>query len=161
MEVFKMLPEGTRCELINGTIYMSPAPTTNHQSFVVTLTGLFFNFLRKTKSGRVFTGPIDVYLDTKKNAFQPDLIFISNKNLDIIKENGIYGSPELVVEILSPGTKNFDLTKKKKIYEKSGIQEYWVVDPRTKIAVGFKLVEKKFVEFKNETKRNKYVSSFI
>jgi len=150
MEVFKMLPEGTHCELINGTIYMSPAPTSRHQSLIVTLTGQFYNFVNETKSGEVFIGPIDVYLDSQKNAFQPDLIFIGNEKLHIIKEDGIYGAPDLVIEVLSPGTKSFDLTKKKKIYEKSSVKEYWVVDPQTRNAIGFKLSEKKFVEFKKE-----------
>jgi Uma2 family endonuclease len=78
------------------------------------------------------------------------LIFIGNEKLHIIKEDGIYGAPDLVIEVLSPGTKSFDLTKKKKIYEKSGVKEYWVVDPQTRNAIGFKLSEKKFVEFKKE-----------
>ena len=150
MEVFKMLPEGTRCELIEGIIYMSPAPTIDHQSVIVTLTGSLFNFAKKTKSGRVFTGPIDVYFDSERNAFQPDLIFITNSRSSIIKEDGIYGAPDLVVEILSPGTKNLDLTKKKKIYEKSGVKEYWVVDPETKLAIGFEWKENGYVKISEE-----------
>jgi Uma2 family endonuclease len=159
MEVFKMLPEGTRCELIEGIIYMSPAPTTSHQSFSFTLSGRFFNFLNKTKKGISFASPIDVFLDDKRNAFQPDLIFIANENRSIIKEDGIYGAPDLVVEILSKGTKDFDLTKKKKVYEKSGVKEYWVVDTQTKICTGFQLVNKKFVEFKKE--KSKITSALL
>jgi Uma2 family endonuclease len=150
MEVFKMLPEGTRCELINGIIYMSPAPTTKHQGTVVKLIGQFYNFINKSKIGEVLIGPVDVYLDNKKNAFQPDIVFISTENSSIIKEAGIYGAPDLVIEVLSPGTENFDLTKKKKVYEKSGVKEYWVIDTQTKICTGFQLVNKKFVEFKKE-----------
>lgn len=159
MEVFKMLPEGTRCELIDEIIYMSPAPTTTHQSFSFTLGGQFFNFINKTKKGVGFTSPIDVYLDNRKNAFQPDLIFIANENRSIIKEDGIYGAPDLVIEVLSKGTEHFDLTKKKKVYEKSGVKEYWVVDTRTKICTGFQLVNKKFVEFKKE--KNKITSALL
>lgn len=159
MEVFKMLPEGTRCELIEGVIYLSPAPTSTHQSLIVTLTGLFFNFVNSTKSGEIFIGPIDVYLDNQKNAFQPNLLFIANDNSNIIRENGIYGAPNLVIEILSPGTKSFDLTKKKKIYEKSGVKEYWVVDPHTRVAFGFQPVEKKFQELKKE--KGKIVSQLL
>jgi Uma2 family endonuclease len=159
MEVFKMLPEGTRCELIDGIIYMSPAPTSTHQSLIVTLTGLFFNFVNSTKSGKIFIGPIDVYLDNRKNAFQPDLLFVASDNEAIIREDGIYGTPDLVIEILSPGTKSFDLTKKKKVYEKSGVREYWAIDPQTKIAIGFQLIEKKFQELKKE--KGKIVSSLL
>jgi Uma2 family endonuclease len=159
MEVFKMLPEGTRCELINGTIYMSPAPTINHQDAILSLGSELLQFAKKKNLGKIFISPVDVYLDSQKNAFQPDLVFISNNRLNIIKEDGIYGAPDLVVEILSPGTKNFDLTKKKKIYEKSGVKEYWGVDPQTKVAICFKLIEKKFVELKKE--KGKIVSSLL
>jgi Uma2 family endonuclease len=159
MEVFKMLPEGTRCELINGTIYMSPAPTTSHQGTLVALTGQFYIFTTKTKKGLFFMSPIDVYLDAKKNAFQPDLVFILNENQEIVREDGIYGAPDLVIEVLSKGTQSFDLGKKKKVYEKSGVKEYWVVDPKTKICTGFQLVDKKFVEFKKE--KNKITSALL
>lgn len=159
MEVFKMLPEGTRCELIDGIIYISPAPTTSHQGTLFLLTGQFYNFLNKTKKGEVYISPIDVYLDDRKNAFQPDLIFISNENLSIIKEDGIHGTPDLVIEVLSKGTKDFDLTKKKKVYEKAGVKEYWVLDTKTKISLGFQLVDKKFKELKKE--KNRFTSLLL
>ena len=146
MEVFKMLPEGTRCELINGIIYMSPAPLVNHQEQVGNLAGKFYNFIQKKKIGRFLVAPVDVYLDQRKNAFQPDLIFILNDNLSIVKDDGVYGTPDLVIEILSPGTKNFDLTKKKTVYEKSGVKEYWAIDPVSKLCTGYKLVGTKFNE---------------
>ncbi len=153
MDVFKMLPEGTRCELINSIIYITPAPLVNHQSIVGTLAGLFYAYVKKKKAGNFFISPIDVFLDRNKNAFQPDLVFVSNKNLSIIKENGIYGSPDLVIEVLSPGTQVFDLTKKKKVYEKSGVKEYWIVDPFTMQCTCFILINQKFVEHSNQKGR--------
>jgi Uma2 family endonuclease len=158
MEVFKMLPEGTRCELIDNTLYMSPAPTTSHQGLISTLAGLFFNYQNKSKKGIYYVSPIDVYLDSK-NAYQPDLVFILNENVAVIHEDGIYGAPDLIVEVLSKGTKDFDLTKKKKVYEKSGVKEYWVVDTQTKICTGFQLINKKFVEFKKE--KSKITSALL
>jgi len=149
MEVFKMLPEGTRAELINDTLYMSPAPYTNHQEISALLLTSLLNYIRKKKLGKAYSSPIDVYLNNK-NAYQPDLIVILKENFSIIKENGIYGAPDLVVEILSPGTKNFDLVRKKRIYEKSGVKEYWIVDPATKECTGFQLSEEKYIEFKKE-----------
>jgi Uma2 family endonuclease len=149
MEVFKMLPEGTRAEIINGVLYMSPAPTTDHQEISITLSSHIFHFVTKKKLGKVYASPIDVYLNDN-NSFQPDIVFISKENNSIVKKKGIQGCPDLIVEILSPGTKNFDLVKKKKIYEKSGVQEYWIVDPATKECRGFKLTEEKFAELKIE-----------
>jgi len=152
LEVFKMLPEGTRCELIDNVLFISPAPISQHQKISFQLSGQLYALLAKIRSGEAFAAPIDVFLD-QKNAFQPDIIFIRNENLSIIKEEGIYGAPDLVIEILSPGTKNFDRTKKKRIYEKSEVKEYWVVDPLTKICTGFKLVDKKFIELGSENSK--------
>ncbi len=145
MDVFKMLPEGTLCELINGIIYMSPAPLLNHQDTLLSLGSLMFNFVNRKKLGKIYVAPVDVYLNSK-NAYQPDIIFVSEQNKGILKGDGIYGAPDLVVEILSPGTKNFDLTKKKTVYEKSGVKEYWAIDPISKICTGYKLVGTKFNE---------------
>ncbi|MFM9840154.1 MAG: Uma2 family endonuclease [Cyclobacteriaceae bacterium] len=158
MEVFKMLPEGTRCELIDNTLYMSPAPSSSHQKTIYKLTGQFYLLLEGKSIGELYPSPIDVFLN-EKNAYQPDLVFILNENLEIVKENGIHGIPDLVIEILSPGTKNFDLGKKKKVYEKAGVKEYWVLDNKTKISLGFQLVGKKFEEFKKE--KNQFTSALL
>jgi Uma2 family endonuclease len=158
MEVFKMLPEGTRCELIENKLYMSPAPSTPHQRLVSTLAGLFFNYQNKSKKGIYIISPIDLFLNSK-NAFQPDLVFILNENLEIVREDGIHGAPDLIVEVLSKGTRSFDLGKKKTVYEKSGVKEYWVVDSSTQICTGFRLVGKKLEEFCSE--KGKIVSSLL
>jgi Uma2 family endonuclease len=153
MEVYRMLPEGTRAEIIDGTLYMSPAPIVNHQGVVLKLSShLFFHCEEDNNFGKVYSSPIDVYLD-ERNAFQPDIIFIANANKKIIHNDGIHGAPDLVIEVLSPGTSKSDLTKKKPAYEKAGVKEYWMVDPKTKIAVGFHLVKNKYAEFAKEKGR--------
>lgn len=148
LEVYRMLPEGTRAELINGTLFMSPAPLVNHQEVITALLTQIHVYAKKMKVGRVFPSPIDVYLN-QKNAFQPDIVFVSTSN-DIIKEDGIYGAPDLVIEVLSAGTAKTDLNRKKVVYEKEGVKEYWVVDPKTKTATGFELVDSKYQEFRKE-----------
>jgi Uma2 family endonuclease len=149
MEVYRMLPEGTRAELIKGILFMSPAPTLGHQNIIFVLTGQFYNYINSENKGIVFVSPVDVYFD-QKNAVQPDIVFISNQRKNILKEDGIYGAPDLVIEVLSPGTKKFDLDKKKKIYERHGVKEYWVVDPETKESLGYQLKNSKFILFKQE-----------
>jgi Uma2 family endonuclease len=149
LEVFKMLPEGTCAELIDNSLYMSPAPTLDHQDVVSNLLATLYIFVKKNNLGKLYPGPVDVYLN-RTNAFQPDIVFVAKENLDILKEDGIYGTPDLVIEILSPGTKKLDLTKKKDAYEKAGVKEYWVVDPATKGVLGFRPVKGKYTEFKNE-----------
>ena len=158
MEVFRMLPEGTRAEIINGILYMSPAPSLDHQEISISLSSLIFSFVTKKKLGKVYASPVDVYLNDE-NSFQPDIVFVSNKNSSILKKDGIHGCPDFVVEILSPGTKKFDLVKKKNVYETSGVLEYWIVNPETKECTGFQLKKGKFEELKKE--KGKIVSSLL
>lgn len=137
---------------------MSPAPTLSHQNIIFTLMGQFYNYQSKDQLGIFFVSPVDVFLDNK-NAVQPDIVFVSNQNKSILKEDAIYGAPDLVIEVLSPGSKKFDLDKKKKIYEKFGVKEYWIVDPDSKESMGFQLKRKKFVLFKQE--KDKLVSVLL
>ncbi|MBN8578553.1 MAG: Uma2 family endonuclease [Cytophagales bacterium] len=149
LEVFKMLPEGTCAEIIDNSLYMSPSPTLDHQDISTGLSSQIYLYVVKKKLGKVFGAPLDVYL-SKINVFQPDIIFVSNQNEAILKKDGIYGAPDLIVEVLSPGTKKLDLTKKKDAYEKAGVKEYWVVDPETQEAIGFRLLKGKYQEFKRQ-----------
>lgn len=143
MEVFKMLPEGTRCELIENKLYMSPAPSSLHQRIIYRLVGQYYAHLEKTNLGEFLPSPIDVFLN-EKNAFQPDIVFISQKNASIVKDDGVHGAPDMIIEVLSKGTKNFDVTKKKKAYEQAGVKEFWLTEPSTKVCSGFKLEAGKF-----------------
>jgi Uma2 family endonuclease len=143
MEVYQNLPEGTLAQLINNQIYMSPAPSTTHQSVLMEIADQLFNFAKKNKLGKVLPSPVDVYLN-RKNAFQPDIIFIANDNMQHLKESGFYGAPDLVIEILSPATWHFDKGDKKDIYEQCGVKEYWMVDPIDKSTEGFYLKDNIF-----------------
>lgn len=146
-DVWQILPQGTLAELYNNTIYMSPAPDFLHQGIVIDLATAINIFAKKNKLGRCITSPVDIELD-KKNVFQPDIIFISNSNLKrIIKDDKIKGSPDLVIEILSPGKENRkrDLEDKYKVYEKFGVKEYIVVDPKSKEIHQFVLEGKKYM----------------
>ena len=139
LEAFELLPEGTLCQLINDAIIMSPAPNTPH---AIVQKAICFALLQVTENenlGEVLFAPIDVYLNTK-NVYQPDILFISTARIDIIKERGVFGAPDLVIEILSEN-RRYDLLTKKKVYEQSGVMEYWVVDPVTKWCEGFELID--------------------
>jgi Uma2 family endonuclease len=146
MEVYKMLPEGTLAELINGNIYMSPSPLREHQRLILKLVGLMDAYVEKMDLGEVNVAPCDVYLDENSNAVQPDIIFVAKENAAILKDH-IYGVPDLLVEILSPGNKNYDLEKKKDLYEKFEVKEYWVIDPVSKESIGYTIENSKYAEF--------------
>lgn len=145
MEVFMMLPEGTLAELINDTVFMSPAPDFLHQTISLELAVQISNHSKKNNLGMCVTAPMDVFFDSK-NALQPDILFIATDNLGIIKDGKIKGSPDLIVEILSPGNKRHDTEKKKSIYEKFAVKEYFIVDPETKETITWYLTKEKYVK---------------
>src|SRR5688572_26467725 len=104
MEVFKMLPEGTLAEVIDNTLYMSPAPIGKHQRLLMKLLTRLSSFVNENNLGELFVAPFDVYLDETANAVQPDIFFISKAKVDIVDNEGyVHGVPDLIIEILSPG----------------------------------------------------------
>lgn len=143
MEVYQMLPEGTLAQLINNQIVMAPAPSDKHQDFLDKIYHRLGDFIEKNNLGKTRPAPYDVYLN-RRNAYQPDIIFIANENIHKIKYNGLHGAPDLVIEILSPATWRIDKEEKKYEYERSGVKEYWTVDPSDKTTEGFRLVNGEF-----------------
>ncbi|MDP9121137.1 MAG: Uma2 family endonuclease [Acidobacteriota bacterium] len=120
--------DGKRHELIDGEHYVSPSPTSRHQSAAGNLYLTLGNFVRKHGSGRLFFAPLDVVL-SDVDVVEPDLLFISCERLNILKEAHVAGAPDLVVEVLSPGSRRVDAITKRHLYEKFGVAEYWLVDP--------------------------------
>jgi Uma2 family endonuclease len=146
MEVYKMLPEGTLAELINGQIYMSPAPSNQHQRILKTFLKLVDDFIIKNDLGELFVSPIDIFFDRNSNAVQPDLAFISKDNPNQPSDlEPFHGTPDVLVEFLSPGNNKHDLVIKKELYEKFGVKEYWIIDPATKESIVYQLNGNHFV----------------
>ncbi len=155
MEVFEMLPEGTLAEVINNVIYMSPAPSFEHQDVSLELAASIRVYASSSNLGKCVVSPIDIYFDDK-NVFQPDIIFISNENMDIVKEGKVRGAPDVIVEVLSPGNKKHDTERKKPVYEKFGVKEYFIIDPKTKEVFSYYLSGKQYV--KQESSKGKIKS---
>lgn len=122
---------------------MSPAPLDRHQKVLGKLYRLIGNFVEEHELGETRISPYDVYLDAK-NAFQPDLVFVAKANVHLIQEDGLHGAPDLALEVLSPSKPDYDLTSKKSVYERNGVKEYWVVDPKTNDTIGYTLVKGRF-----------------
>lgn len=146
MEVFKTLPEGTLAELIDGTLYMSPAPTPKHQRIIRELAFQIINHIKEKNNGELLFAPCDVFLDEHSNAVQPDIIFIASANLSLIKDDAIHGVPDMLIEVLSQSNSKHDLVRKKDLYQKFGVKEYWIIDPDTKETIGYSLKDKIFNE---------------
>jgi Uma2 family endonuclease len=120
--------DGKRHEIIYGDHYVTPAPKTKHQKVSFNLTVAMGSFVKQRGLGLVLAAPSDVIL-SDENVVQPDLLFVSTKRASIVTEDNIRGAPDLVVEIISETTRKKDEVTKRKLYERFGVQEYWVVDP--------------------------------
>jgi Uma2 family endonuclease len=127
---FVLFPDdGMRHELIDGEHYVTPSPNTKHQVVVGNLHLLIGNWLRANRIGRVMLSPFDVVF-TKFDVVEPDLLYLSNdRAAQVLTAANVQGVPELVVEIGSPSTRKRDETIKRRLYERAGVSEYWVVDP--------------------------------
>jgi Uma2 family endonuclease len=138
LQAYRSLPEGTMAQLIQNQIVMSPAPLERHQRISMELSSELFFHVKRKKLGTVRAAPYDVFLDDK-NAFQPDILFVSKEKIHLIEEDGLYGAPDLVIEILSPSNSKYDLKVKKDVYERYGVKEYWIVNPEDRRVTGYSL----------------------
>jgi Uma2 family endonuclease len=127
---YASLPEdGKRYEIVDGVLlYMSPAPGTLHQKVVLRLASYLLTLVEDSGLGQTFVAPIDVELSPKL-VFEPDIVVVLNAERNKVTASHIVGAPDLVVEVLSPGTKRYDRTTKREVYALAGIKEYWLADP--------------------------------
>jgi len=127
---FVNLPDDKRYEIIDGELYLTPTPTTKHQRVLGNLSMALHHWTRAKKLGEVFFARLDVVL-SDRDIVEPDLIFVSAARMKIIVPENIRGVPDLLGEVLTVETRNFDETVKLKRYEYFGVPEYWIVDPQT------------------------------
>jgi Uma2 family endonuclease len=133
VEDYRSLPEtGPRYQLIEGDLFMAPAPNRYHQDISGNIQFLLRSYLEKHPIGKLYNAPFDVFLD-EINAYQPDLVFVEKQNYSLLTDAGMEGTPDFVVEILSPNTAHLDKKAKRRVYLRAGVQELWLVDPETKL----------------------------
>jgi Uma2 family endonuclease len=127
---FLLFPDdGKRHEIIDGVHYVTPSPTRRHQQLSGRLFLSLAEHLRAHPSqGEVYYAPFDVVV-SHWDVVEPDLLLVSGDQLEILTDKNVMGTPALVVEILSPGTRRRDLHLKRRLFEGSGAREYWLVDP--------------------------------
>jgi Uma2 family endonuclease len=108
---------------------VTPSPNQKHQQIVLNICLLVGNWLEQHTVGRLFLAPFDVVF-SKFDVVEPDLLYMSNERAaHVLTDANVQGAPELVIEIGSKGTRKRDETIKRRLYERSGVSEYWVVDP--------------------------------
>jgi Uma2 family endonuclease len=126
---YLLLPDdGKRYEILDGDLLMTPSPVTRHQTIAMRLSHLFMTYLETHPIGVVLAAPCDVVL-SEFDVVEPDLLFVRHNSAARITEKNIQGPPDVIIEILSPGTATRDRDLKRKRYELFGVQEYWLVDP--------------------------------
>jgi Uma2 family endonuclease len=127
---FVLFPDdGKRHELIDGEHYVTPSPTVRHQQISGNIHLLIGSWLQQHPIGKLFYAPLDVIF-SNFDVVEPDLLYMSNERAaQIATQQHVKGVPELVIEIASPGTRKRDETIKRRLYERAGVTEYWVVDP--------------------------------
>ena len=128
-DVLRMPDDGNRYEFIGGRLYVTPAPVTRHQRISKRLQAALMRILEDAGRGEVFDAPFLVEFPGVGDRVQPDLIFVSDRRREIIGEKQVLGAPDLVVEILSPSTAHRDRGIKLDLYARSGVRQYWIVDP--------------------------------
>ena len=123
--------DGRRHELIDGDRYVTPSPTVRHQTISGRLHQAVGNFLEQHPLGQIWAAPLDVVL-SDGNIVEPDLVYVSRERAAVLTAQKIQGAPDLVIEILSPGTRMTDEIVKRDAYERFGVAEYWVVNPESR-----------------------------
>jgi Uma2 family endonuclease len=137
-DLWRAPDDGNRWEIINGRVYVSRAPYVSHQRVVLNLALLLRRYVVRHKLGEVFIAPVGVVLG-KPSGVQPDIVFVAQQRRSIIQDKGIFGAPDLLVEVLSTFTGSRDRGVKKDLYAISGVRHYWLVDPRKQILQALRL----------------------
>ncbi len=128
-EDYCLLPnDGKRYEIIDGELFVTPSPRRAHQKVVSNLLYYLNDFVKKHDLGEVYPAPFDVVF-SRYDVVEPDVLFISKARVSVLTEKNVQGAPDLVVEVLSETTEESDRTTKLKLYARSGVQEYWLIDP--------------------------------
>ena len=137
--------DGQRHELIDGEHYVTPSPNLKHQTCWATCTSPSAAGSRTHPVGRVFFAPFDVVF-TRFDVVEPDLLYLSNERAaQVLTPANVQGSPELVVEVGSPSTRRRDETIKRRLYERAGVSEYWIVDPELDVVRIHRCTDDRFV----------------
>ncbi|QID33204.1 Uma2 family endonuclease [Pampinifervens florentissimum] len=156
-EDYLSLDEEKRYEIIDGELFEMPAPSVRHQEISGRLYVKLFNYIVESSLGIVLYAPIDVVL-SEKDVLQPDLVVVLKENLSIVQERGIFGVPDLVVEIVSASSYKRDTEDKKRLYANYGVKEYWLVLPELRLIEVLTLQEGEYRAFSFACERGKVCS---
>lgn len=137
--------DGKRHEIIHGEHFVNPAPNLYHQEVSRHIQFQLYTQIELTGQGKVINSPVDLQF-SNHDIVQPDLVVVTIQNKHIMTPTKIKGVPDLLVEILSPSNPDHDLKTKRKLYEESGVPEYWIVFPDEHQVLQLVLVDGQYLE---------------
>jgi Uma2 family endonuclease len=141
----ELLPDdGLRHEIIDGEHYVTASPVTQHQRISRRLVVAFQSYLDAQPMGEVFYAPFDVVMSFH-DVVVPDLIYISQSRAQLVTAKNLQGAPDLVIEILSPSTRSRDERLKRELYERAGVEEYWIIDPDRNVVLIYRRQDAHFL----------------
>lgn len=132
--------DGNRYEIINGEVYVTPPPLIVHQVVIRNLARILDRHVSENDLGEIFFAPVGVVLE-KPSGVEPDVIFVAKARRAIIQEKAVFGAPDLVVEVQSSSTAARDRGMKKDLYARTGVQHYWLLDPRKQTLQALRLAK--------------------
>ncbi len=133
--------DGWKYEIINGVLFMAPPPAVAHQSSSIKLAARMHIFAEDNNLGKILEAPCGVRLPGQSVPVEPDILFVKKEHLAIIGDQYVEGTPDLIVEILSPSNAPYDRETKFKLYQTAGVSEYWLVDYQAKTVEVYILME--------------------
>lgn len=129
VEDYRAMPEGPPYyQLIEGELIMSPSRNRYHQEIIGNVYALLREHVRRQRLGFVYVAPIDVFL-SEVDVVQPDVLFVSRGRKNVLRDDGVHGGPDLVVEIVSPSNGPLEKRRKLPLYARNGVKEEWLIEP--------------------------------
>jgi len=122
-----LIDEDTKADLFDGTLIIHSPASTRHESIFIFLAFLMHGYADQKQLGKVL-GPRATMHIAHRRKFEPDILFVRKERLELLKEKELEGAADMVVEILSPWTRDYDLREKRQVYHEAGIDEIWFVD---------------------------------
>src|SRR5579863_4527081 len=162
-DLLAMPEDNRRREILDGELIVSPTPKLLHQDIVLRLAVAFCRYLEEHPIGRVFASPLDVIF-TELDVLEPDLIFVLEEHRHILQD-WIRGTPDLVIEVLSPSSVWRDRGPKLRAYARFGVPEYWIADPDARAIELYRLGKEEYesprIFLEQETLTSPVIPGFI
>jgi Uma2 family endonuclease len=159
---YKRLPDdGRRYEIIEGVLYVTAAPNLDDQYTVGEIFAALRAYVRERQLGVVLVAPFEIHLPDIARPVQPDVLFIAAERAPRPGAADFTGAPDLIVEVLSQSTARTDRLVKFGAYERAGVREYWLVDPRTHSVEVYSLSEESTYEMAGQYTANETVASTV